>query len=46
MDSQLAQARALLEKAAELIEEGGWPGLALEAAELANAVDAATADAE
>lgn len=41
MKEKLTQARALLEQAALLVEEGGWPGLASEASELADAVDAA-----
>lgn len=38
----LIAAHALLEKAALLIEDGGWPAIADAVAHLANAVDAAT----
>jgi hypothetical protein len=37
----LKQAYELLAEAAALIGDGGWPGLATEVAEMANAVDAA-----
>lgn len=42
---QLAAAGAMLAKAAELIEGGGWPGLAQETVELADAVDVAASTA-
>ena len=38
---QLTTAQAMLEKAAALVEDGGWPGLAQEIAEMADAVDVA-----
>jgi hypothetical protein len=37
----LIAAHALLEKAVPLIEDGGWPAIAVEVAALADAVDAA-----
>jgi hypothetical protein len=47
MDAQkkLAAAYRMLELAAGLVESAGWPGIAAEITETANAVDAAEAAA-
>jgi hypothetical protein len=45
MDTEkLSAARELLERAAEPPDASGWPGLALEAAELADAADVAASE--
>ena len=40
MEQDLVEARELLEKAAALMENAGWPGYAIEIADMANAVAA------
>lgn len=40
MGQDLVEARELLEKAAALMENAGWPGYAIEIADMANAVGA------
>jgi hypothetical protein len=45
MTEKLTEATRLLEKAAALIEGGGWPGLAQEIADMADAVDVAASTA-
>ena len=41
MEQDLIEARKLLEKAAALMENAGWPGYAIEIADMVNAVAAA-----
>ena len=41
MEKDLVEARDLLEKAAALMENAGWPGYAIEIADMVNAVAAA-----
>jgi hypothetical protein len=38
MEQDLVEARELLEKVATLMEDAGWPGYAMEIADMANAV--------
>jgi hypothetical protein len=40
MEQDLVEAGQLLEKAAALLENAGWPGYAIEIADMANAVAA------
>jgi hypothetical protein len=40
MGQDLVEARELLEKAATLMENAGWPGYVIEIADMANAVAA------
>jgi hypothetical protein len=38
MENELVEAQKLLEKTAALLENAGWPGYAMEIADMANAV--------
>ena len=40
MEQDLVEAQELLQKAAALLENAGWPGYAMEIADMANAVAA------
>jgi hypothetical protein len=40
MEQDLVEAQALLERAAALLENAGWPGYAMEVTDMANAVAA------